>query len=50
MNRLYFDSEEDQWRLQSILPEMSVNRFHMFCYIKYYFIYIDVDVNEHKTL
>lgn len=23
MNRLCFDSEEDQWRLQSILPERS---------------------------
>ncbi|XP_003962317.2 kinesin-like protein KIF3C [Takifugu rubripes] len=23
MNRLYFDSEEDQWRLQSILPEIA---------------------------
>lgn len=29
MNRLCFDSEEDQWRLRSILPERSVDHFHM---------------------
>lgn len=46
MNRLYFDSEEDQWRLQSILPEMSVDHFHNSCYIKYDIIYINVDVND----
>lgn len=44
MNRLYFDSEEDQWRLQSILPEMSVDHFHTSRHIKYYIIYINVDV------
>lgn len=29
MNRLYFDSEEDQWRLQPVLPERSVDSFHI---------------------
>jgi len=29
MNRLLFDSEEDQWSLQPVLPsERSVNAFH----------------------
>lgn len=46
MNRLYFDSEEDQWRLQSILPEMSVDHCHTSCHLKYYIIYIHVDVND----
>lgn len=46
MNRLYFDSEEDQWRLQSILPEMSVDHCHNSCHIKYYIMYINVDVND----
>lgn len=28
MSRLYFDSEEDQWRLHPVLPERSVDDFH----------------------
>lgn len=29
MSRLHFDSEEDQWRLQPVLPERSVDDFHV---------------------
>lgn len=28
MSRLYFDSEEDQWRLHPVLPERLVDDFH----------------------
>lgn len=47
MNRLYFDSEEDQWRLQSILPERSAA--HTFCYIKYFIIYIYIKLRTGET-
>lgn len=26
MNRLHFDSEEDQWKLQPVIPERSGNK------------------------
>ena len=35
MNRLHFDSEEDQWRLQPVLPERSVDSFPHYLHISY---------------
>ena len=33
MNRLHFDSEEDQWRLQPVLPERSVDSFPHYLHV-----------------
>lgn len=33
MNRLHFDSEEDQWRLHPVLPERSVDSFPRYLHI-----------------
>lgn len=50
MNRLHFDSEEDQWRLQPVIPsERSVNSSHI-ADIRYCMRYIRDREREKKIL